>query len=72
MSVPRRRAVVIANPAARRALPPAALDAASAAMRAHGWDVTIEVPAGREVAIASATAHARGGGDAILACGGDG
>jgi diacylglycerol kinase (ATP) len=72
MSVPRRRAVVIANPAARRALPPAALNAASTAMRAHGWDVVIETPASREATIASATAHARDGVDAILACGGDG
>lgn len=63
---------MIANPVARRALPPATLEAAAAAMRARGWDVVIEAPASREATIASATAHARDGVETILACGGDG
>ncbi|MGE3855317.1 MAG: diacylglycerol kinase family protein [Dehalococcoidia bacterium] len=72
MSATHRRAVVIANPAARRALSPGALESAAAAVRARGWDVTIEAPDGRADAIARAEAHARSGVDALLACGGDG
>ena len=71
-ATPPRTAVVIANPAARRALSARALDAAASAMRARGWDVAIEVATSRDDTIARAERHARAGVDALVACGGDG
>lgn len=71
-AIPPRTAVIIANPAARRALPASALDAAAGAMRARGWDVTIEVTTSREDTVARAEHHARANVDALVACGGDG
>lgn len=67
-----RRALVIANPAARRALPPGALDAAAVPLRARGWDVAIEVATSREDTRRRAGQAARDGVTALLSCGGDG
>ena len=72
MSSPPRTAVVIANPAARRALPPHVLETAAEAMRPRGWDIRVEVATTRQEAGERAARHAREGVDALLACGGDG
>lgn len=67
-----RSAVVIRNPAARRAVPRAALEAAARTPAAHGWRVTVEESTSAAGTRALAAQHARAGVDAILACGGDG
>ena len=63
---------MIANPAARGALAPHALEAAAEAMRARGWHVAIEVATSALDARERAERHARAGVDALVACGGDG
>ena len=67
-----RTAVIIANPAARRALPPHALEAAANAMRARGWRVVIDAATSAADARRHAEQHARDGVEAVVACGGDG
>ena len=67
-----RTAVVLANPAARRALPPRALEVAADAIRERDWHVTIEETSSTSATRERAAHHAANGVDAILACGGDG
>ncbi|MFA7249447.1 MAG: YegS/Rv2252/BmrU family lipid kinase [Dehalococcoidia bacterium] len=69
---PERTAVVLANPAARRAIAPRVLHAAAEAMRARGWRVLIETAGSAGDTRMRAEQHARSGVDALLACGGDG
>ena len=72
MSASRQTAVVIANPAARRAVALPVLEAAARALEPRGWDVTIEVASSRLDTVTRAERHARAGVDAVIACGGDG
>ena len=67
-----RSAVVLLNPASRRALTRAAVEAAASPLAARGWTVTVEETASAAEMRARAATHARRGTHAILACGGDG
>lgn len=67
-----RTAVIIANPVARRALPPHALEVAANVMRARGWRVVIDAATSAVDARRHAEQHARDGVEAVVACGGDG
>ena len=67
-----RTAIVIVNPEARRAIAPHVLDAAAEAIRARGWQVTVEVAADHLDARARAKRYAHAGVGVLLACGGDG
>ncbi len=67
-----RRAVLITNPAARRALTQRALRDAVASLHALDWQITIEEARSAGDTTARATHHTLNGVDAVLGCGGDG
>ncbi|MEX2446456.1 MAG: diacylglycerol kinase family protein [Dehalococcoidia bacterium] len=74
MSNPTRRtAVVVRNPAARRAVSREAIAAAAArTLDSARWDVEVVEAVSAADAVPLAAAHAAGGVEAVLACGGDG
>lgn len=65
------RAVVISNPFARRAVPPAALEAALSVL-GSAWDTEALVTADAEAPRRLARAAAQSGAAVVFACGGDG
>lgn len=68
---PRRRAVVVANPVARRAVPLHAIRVA-AALALPGWDVEVVETSRGGDATRFASVATRAEVDAVVACGGDG
>ncbi|HXK33956.1 MAG TPA: diacylglycerol kinase family protein, partial [Dehalococcoidia bacterium] len=66
------RCLIIRNPAARRQLKPAQLEAAAGIARRAGWDVTIAVTEAPGHATELAREAAKQGVDVIVVNGGDG